>query len=349
MYVYNGNSEVLEEYYPMMKQWTEHVGSLAKNKERTKKYSSETTSIVYQGLGDWCPPIYKSVDNTPVEFTSTAFHYLDTHIMEQVATLLGKDEDARTFASMKDEIAKELVAVMYNPIQKTFGTQTADALALDLGLVPPGDEKAVADAIVRNMNEKSEGFMHTGIFGICRIGSMLARNGNAQAAWEMFTKTGENSFEWMWKEANATSLWETLPVNEITQKSVGTASRNHPMQAGYDVTFFEDIAGIRPDSSGYGFKIIRFEPLFCDYLPWAKATISTPYGEAASSWKREGNSFDWEISIPSNSTGLLTMPFEGEFTINGKDWEEQKFPQVKTSTGVISYTFPSGRYHIKNK
>jgi alpha-L-rhamnosidase len=178
---------------------------------------------------------------------------------------------------------------------------------------------------------------------------MLARNGNAQAAWEMFTKTGENSFEWMWKEANATSLWETLPVNEITQKSVGTASRNHPMQAGYDVTFFEDIAGIRPDSSGYGFKIIRFEPLFCDYLPWAKATISTPYGEAASSWKREGNSFDWEISIPSNSTGLLTMPFEGEFTINGKDWEEQKFPQVKTSTGVISYTFPSGRYHIKNK
>ena len=349
MYVYNGNSQVLEEYYPMMKQWTEYVGSLAKNEERTKKYSSETTSIVYQGLGDWCPPRYTSVDNTPVEFTSTAFHYLDTHIMEQVATLLGKDDDAQTFASRKDEIAQELVAVMYNPIHKTFGTQTADAMALDLGLVPAGDEKAVADAIVRNMNEKSEGFMHSGIFGICRIGSMLARNGNAQAAWEMFTKKGENSFEWMWKEANATSLWETLPVNEMTQKSVSTASRNHPMQAGYDVTFFEDIAGIRPDPSGYGFKTIRFEPLFCDYLAWAKATISTPHGEATSSWKKESNSFDWEILIPPNSTGLVTIPIDGEFTINGEEWDSHQFAQVESSTGVVSYTFPSGRFHIKNK
>lgn len=349
MYVYNGNKAVLEEYYPMMKQWTEHVGSLAKNEERTKKYSSETTSIVYQGLGDWCTPRYSSIDDTPVEFTSTAFHYLDTHIMEQVASLLGKEEDARTFASRKEEIALELVAVLYNPVEKTFGTQTADAMALDLGLVPAGDEKAVADAIVRNMNEKSEGFMHAGIFGLCRIGSMLARHGNADAAWNMFTKKGENSFEWMWKQANATSLWETLPVNETTREAVGTASRNHPMQAGYDVTFFEDIAGIRPDASGYGFKTIRFEPLFCDQLPWAKATIHTPYGEVSSSWRNENNSFDWEILIPANSTGLVTLPLEGEFTVNGKKWEEHLFPRVESPEGVVSYAFPSGHFHIKNK
>ncbi|WP_298650930.1 alpha-L-rhamnosidase [uncultured Proteiniphilum sp.] len=348
MYVYNGNKAVLEEYYPMMKQWTEYVGSLAKNEERTKKYSSETTSIVYQGLGDWCPPAYKSADNTPVEFTSTAFHYLDTHIMEQVASLLGKEEDAKTFASMKEEIAREIVAILYNPVEKTFGTQTADAMALDLGLVPAGDEKAVADAIVRNMNERSEGFMHTGIFGIGRLGSMLARNGNVQAAWNMFTKKGENSFEWMWKSANATSLWETLPVNEISRKSAAVASHNHPMQAGYDVAFFEDIAGIRPDPTGYGFKTIRFEPLFCDYLPWAKATIHTPYGEVTSSWKNEDNRFDWEISIPPNSTGLVTIPFEGEFTVNGKTWDDHQFPRVESPAGVASYTFPSGRFHITN-
>ena len=32
MYVYYGNKAVLEEYYPMMKQWTEYVGSLAKTR-----------------------------------------------------------------------------------------------------------------------------------------------------------------------------------------------------------------------------------------------------------------------------------------------------------------------------
>ncbi len=349
MYVYNGNKEILEEYYPMMKQWTEHVKSLAKDEDRTKKYSSETTSIVYQGLGDWCTPRYASVEDTPVEFTSTAFHYLDTHIMEQVALLLGKKEDAQTFASWKEKISQELVAVLYNPAENTFGTQTADAMALDLGLVPSGDEKAVADAIVRNMNKKSEGFMHAGIFGICRIGSMLARHGNAEAAWKMFTKKGENSFEWMWKQAKATSLWETLPVNEMTREAAKTASRNHPMQAGYDVTFFEDIAGIRPDPTGYGFKVIRFEPLFCEYLPWAKATIHTPYGEVTSSWRNENGSFDWEISIPANSTGLVTLPFEGEFIVNGKIWDEDLFSRIESSERVLSYAFPSGHYHIKNR
>ncbi len=347
MYVYYGNKAVLEEYYPMMKQWTEYVESLAKNKERTKSYSSKTTSIIYQGLGDWCPPLYPSGGDTPVEFTSTAFHYLDTHIMEQVASLLGHEDDARTFASRGAEIAKELVALFYDPVEKTFGTQTADAMALDLGLVPAGDEKAVADAIVRNMNEKSEGFVHAGIFGLCRIGSMLARHGNVEAAWNLFTKKGENSFEWMWEQAKITSLWEALPVNEVTRTAVENASHNHPMQAGYDVTFFEDIAGIRPDPLGYGFKVIRFEPLFHEQLPWAKGTIHTPYGEVTSSWRNEGNRFEWEISIPPNSTGRVTLPFEGEFTVNGQAWDPHRFPRVESDTGTANFIFPSGHFHIK--
>jgi len=66
------------------------------------------------------------------------FHYLDTRIMEQVASLLGHEEDAQTFATNGEETARELVALFYDPVEKTFGTQTADAMALDLGLVPPG-------------------------------------------------------------------------------------------------------------------------------------------------------------------------------------------------------------------
>ncbi|MDI9606440.1 MAG: family 78 glycoside hydrolase catalytic domain [Bacteroidota bacterium] len=349
IYVYYGNKAMMEEYYPMMKQWTEHVGSLAKEKERTKKYSSKTSSIVYQGLGDWCPPQYESVDDTPIEFTSTAFHYLDTRIMEQVASLLGHEEDAQTFATNGKEIARELIALFYDPVEKTFGTQTANAMALDLGLVPAGDEEAVADAIVRNMNEKSEGFMHTGIFGLSRIGSMLARHGHAEAAWNLFTKKGENSFEWMWKKAKATSLWEVLPINEKTREAAATASHNHPMQAGYDVTFFEDIAGIRPDPSGYGFKVIRFEPLFHEQLPWARATVHTPYGEVTSSWKSEEGRFDWEITIPPNSMGRVTLPFEGTFTINGQAWDLQRFPRVETTTGKACFAFPSGRFHIQTQ
>lgn len=348
MYVYYGNKDILEEYYPQMKQWTEHIAATAKDKERTKKYNANTSYIVYQGLGDWCPPQYKSGESTPVEFTSTAFHYLDTSIMEKVALLLGKEDDAKSFAFNKKEIAREMVEIMYDKTNKTFGSQTADALALDLGLVPEGDEKAVAESIIRDMNEKSEGFMDCGIFGIGRIGSMLARNGNAKGAWDIFTKKGENSFEWMWTSAKATTLWETLPVNGITQKSSWPASHNHPMQAGYDICFFEDIAGIRPDSDGYGFKVIRFEPLFCDYLPWAKANIETPYGEVSSSWKKNEANFEWKISIPANSSGIVIIPFGKEITVNGQALQDCTFLQSETSNNATAYKFPSGEFKIKS-
>lgn len=346
IYVYYGNRQILEDYYPQMKQWTMYVNTLAKNKERKKPYNQETTSTIYQGLGDWCPPLYESADPTPVEFTSTAFHYLDTKIMEQVAHLLGKENDETYFALQKAEIAQEMIATQYDSVNKTFGTQTADAMALDLGLVPPGDEKAVSASIVRNMQEKSEGFMRCGIFGISRIGSMLARNGNAEAAWNMFTKKGENSFEWMWKSANATTLWETLPVNPLTQKSVASSSYNHPMQAGFDITFFEDIAGIRPDSTGFGFKVIRFQPLFCDFLPWAKASIETPYGTVSSSWKKEDTKFEWNIVIPPNTTGWVAPPFQEEFTVNGEKMEHFNFLQIEKSNGQTYYKFPSGNFKI---
>ncbi len=348
IYVYYGDQQILEEFYPQMKQWTLYVNSLAKNEERKKLYNRETTSVVYQGLGDWCPPLYESTDPTPVEFTSTAFHYLDAKIMEEAARLLGKKEDEEYFSILQEEIAREMIAIMYDPVNKTFGTQTADAIALDLGLVPDGDENAVSASIVKNMNEKSEGFMHCGIFGLCRIGSMLARHGNAEAAWTMFTKKGEHSFEWMWKSADATTLWETLPINEISRKGALSASYNHPMQAGFDISFFEDIAGIAPDPAGYGFKVIRFQPLFCDYLPWAKASIRSPYGEVISSWKKENDILEWEISIPPNSTGLVTFPFKGEVTVNGNKLEDGDFSRVESAQGVVSYRFPSGNFHIYN-
>jgi len=346
IYVYYGNKQLLSDYYPQMKQWTLYVNSLAKDEERKKLYDMRTNSIVYQGLGDWCPPKYASENKTPVEFTSTAFHYLDTKIMREVAGILGKAEDEALFSRLKEEIATEMRAVFYDPENKTFGSQTADAMALDLGIVPEGDEDKVSRSIVENMNSHSEGFMNCGIFGISRIGSMLARHGNAEAAWQMFTKKGEHSFEWMWTAADATTLWESLPINEISREGALNASHNHPMQAGYDITFFEDIAGIAPDPSGFGFKVIRFEPLFCDYLPWAKAQIVTPYGVVSSNWEKTGGTLKWEISIPPNSSGLVIPPYSGKCTVNGEEIELCTFLKMEKKEDKNHYTFPSGNYQL---
>lgn len=349
LYVYYGNKEVLKDFYPNMKQWTDYVSSLALDTARTNKYGKPTRHIVYQGLGDWCPPGGNHAIDTPVEFTSTAFHYLDVCIMEQVAVLLNNEADAKKYAEEKWAIAKEMQETMYNASLKTFGSQTADVMALDLGLVPSGDEKAVSDAVVQNMNEKSNGFMHCGIFGIGRIGSMLARIGNSRSAWNMFTKKGEGSFAQMWDDADATSLWEELPINAASKKDAAEASHNHPMQAGYDVCFYEDVAGIRPDASGYGFKVIRFQPLFTENLAWAKGSIESPYGTVVSDWKQQNGLLTWKISIPANSSGLVALPKEGKVTVNGKLLDEKKYLPVSSEGRFSLYRFPSGEFEIQEK
>lgn len=347
LYVYYGNKDVLTDFYPVMRQWTDYVSALASDTARTNKYGRQTKHIVYQGLGDWCPPGGNDEIDTPVEFTSTAFHYLDVCIMEQVAALLKNTDDAKKYAEEKQAIAKEMQENMYNASGKTFGSQTADVMALDFGLVPEEDKKALADAVVRNMNEKSGGFMHCGIFGIARIGSMLARNGNSQAAWDLFTKKGENSFEQMWSSADATSLWETLPVNKQSQKIAAEASHNHPMQAGYDVLFYEDVAGIRPDDSGLGFKVIRFQPLFTKQLLWAKGSIESPYGTIVSDWKMDAGVLNWQISIPPNSSGLVALSKGANATVNGEKLDEKKYAPVRSEDEFNLYQFPSGNFNIQ--
>ena len=341
-YLYFGNEEPLHKYYQEMKQWVDHVESLTLNDTLSTKH------IVPYGLGDWCPPEGNNAIDCPVALSSTAFHYLDASILAKTAAILGKNDDAGYYSGLKDKIAAAFVAEFYDKESTTFGSQTADAMALDFGLVPAGDEKAVSDAIVRNMKEKYDGFMHTGIFGLGRIGQALSRFGNSKMAWDMFTKTGENSFAYMWTDADATSLWEILPVNgKSKEMCLAGSSLNHPMQGGYDTWFYEDIAGIRPDVSGPGFKVIHFEPTMTSYLSWAKASIETPYGRTASEWSQEENSLVWIITLPPNTSGIVALPDSKKIHVNKRSFNKADYPLIGSEEEVSLYKFPSGVYQIE--
>lgn len=247
LYVYYGDNDILEEYYGLMKQWTDRIASTA------------VDNIVYQGLGDWCPPGNNRAIDTPIEFTSTAFHYLDLTIMQKTAAVLGKTDDAARFEMQRQDVRAAIMRKFYHPFKKSFGSQTADAMALDLGLAPDGDRAEIAASLVRQI-DRNGGFFHMGIFGLCRAGGALSRNGRSAEAWSAFTKKGDRSFGYMLNEVGATTLWEELPVYSERAQRAGRSSRSHPMQGGYDAWFYEDIAGIRPDESDPGFRTVIFDP-----------------------------------------------------------------------------------------
>lgn len=345
-YLYYGNEDILQRNYKNMKLWVDHVESLSLQDSLPVKH------IVPFGLGDWCPPEGKG--DCPVAITSTAFHYLDASIVAKTAALLGYKEDAMHYDDLKDKIRSAFVEKFYDKENRTFGCQTANIMALNLGLVPTSEEKAISDAIITNMREKYNNFMHVGIFGLKYIGQALSRYGNGKAAWDLFTKKGENSFAYMWTDADATSLWEILPINEESRKAcvegdllcAGGSSLNHPMQGGYDAWFYEDIAGIRPDVSGPGFKVIHFEPTMTPFLAWAKASIDTPYGKTESSWKHADQKIVWKITIPPNASGMVALPDNKEITVNNLSLDKAIYPVLDNRDGKAFYRFPSGTFDI---
>jgi len=73
-------------------------------------------------------------------------------------------------------------------------------------------------------------------------------------------------------------------------------------------------------------------------LKFVKATHRSPYGLISSEWHKDGDTFDWQIEIPANTTATIIFPATSgrRVTENGKSL---KAPCNSLSRG-------SGKYHF---
>ena len=324
---YYGNKEALAMMYDYMKVWEQHISALSAN------------HIVHTGLGDWCPCANEGQPHPacPIPLSSTAFHYRDLAELEQIAQVLGFPDDAREYAEKRKVVGEVLVDSFYCDSTHSFGSQTADAMALEFGFAPEADREAIAGAIVARAHAEHHDFFNVGIFGLGNIGQALSRNGHAADAFRLFTKKGEYSFDWMITQADATTCWETLPVCRNSMEStLKGASLNHPMQAVYDQYFIEDIAGIRPLAPA--FKKMLFTTAAETDLEHAEASIQTPYGLASSRWSKKGEVLTWHITIPANTTAEIALPTHQELHIS---------PQIDLEEEDGRIIMPAGQYKLE--
>jgi alpha-L-rhamnosidase len=299
LYVYYGDRVILEDFYPDMKTWVEYIHGIKED------------GIVPHGLGDWCPPGGNENIDCPVPVSSTAFHILDVSIMAQVSALLGKPEDQARYAGMLVRLKSDFNRHFLDLENHTYGSQTANALALDIGIVPPEYRNEVAGSIVMNIHEKYDGFLNTGIFGLARVFRVLSENGYEDEVYRLLTKTGRNSFAFMWENYDATTFWEVLPCNDNYPEEIYLRSHSHPMQAGFDEWFYAGIAGINPVVEQPGFRLIEFKPYLTRQLGSASATYRSGFGTIISKWENAEGKLSWRIRIPENSRGIIHVPTYG--------------------------------------
>jgi alpha-L-rhamnosidase len=332
-WLYYGDQAELERCYPAMSRFVRTAARGAAN------------GIASNGLGDWCPPGSVEPTATPVPLTTTAWLIEAARRTSQTAALLEHPEEAAEFAQIAERSAAALRAKYYDATAHTFGSQTADALALAFHFCPPTDRQAVADSLARDVVK--HGSHHTtGIFGSRWLFDTLTAGGHGDLALAVLQQTDYPSIGYLFG-LGATTFWECWGEPELDKKW-GARSLNHPMQAGYDAWFFQGPGGITCDEAGSGFRRIIVRPNLLPGLKFVRTYHDSPQGRIRSEWSREGDAVRFHIVIPPNTTARLYLPLpQGQSRIMESGRSVEQSPGVKRlpdAEGCALFLAGSGDY-----
>ena len=287
LYNYYGETRSIENLYPTMLRYLDYL----KAKEKDGGYLTF-------GLGDWV--YWKSTTNNT--YTSTAYYYLDYTLMARFAGLLGKD--AAPYRQKADELKALVNRKFFNPETGVYaeGTQTAQAIALYLGIVPEGKEQLVADKLCEVVRANNH-FLDFGLLGSKSVPAMLTRYGYVEDAMKMITKTEAPSWGY-WVE---TMGYTTLPETWTLSPEFRDASLNHVFMGDVSAWMMNQLAGINYDAVEPGFRHILITPHFVEGMDWVKGEYHSVRGLISSEWKREGGKVTLTVTIPSGCTADIRV------------------------------------------
>ena len=298
LYNFYGDKQTIQRLYPTMEKYLNFL----QDKENEE-------GLLAYGLGDWLT--YNA--QTPNEFTSSAYYHLDYKLMAQFAEMLGKDP--APYAKKADALKEIIVSKFYQPETNIFanGSQTSQALALYLGLIPEGDEQKVADVLAQAI-QTNNGFLDFGLLGTKTVPRMLTKYGHGELALQMMTRPEAPSWGY-WVDALG---YTTLPETWTLSPQFRDASLNHMFFGDISAWMYQYLAGINYDSENPGFKNIIIEPYFIDGVDWVKAEYNSVRGPIRSEWKKTGGKVTLNIEIPAGSTASITTKSKTQTVKSGK-------------------------------
>lgn len=292
LYHWYGDDETLRSSYGMMQRYIAHL----------KKKSND--HIVSYGLSDWYdlgPNKPGLAQLTPMGITATAIYYYDLQLMTKIASLLNKEQDAKTYGDLATQVRHAFNKKFFDKTTMQYGTgsQTANAMAVYFGLVEPQYKQAVIDNIVKDIHARNNS-LTAGDVGFRYLLKALDEAGRADVIFDMNSRTDVPGYGYQLVNG-ATALtesWQALP----------SVSNNHLMLGHLMEWFYTGLAGISQPDSSIAFKKIVIRPQVVGDITSARARYESPYGLIRSEWTKRNDVFSLEVEIPANTSATIIFP-----------------------------------------
>jgi alpha-L-rhamnosidase len=228
--------------------------------------------------------------------------------MARMARVLGDAVNQRKFSEWHASSAKAFHSRFYRADRASYGSQTADSMALSFGIVPEDLRARVAESLKNDVLVAWKGHASVGALGHRWLYPSLSDAGHADAALGTFHAEGHPGFSYLFDELHGTTLWERKGAFDPATMEAPVRSLSHPFHGGFDAWFYSGLGGIRPDPDNPGFKHFFLRAEFPRGLDRVEVEFECGYGLIASAWRRDDGRIIWDVTVPPNTAATVDIP-----------------------------------------
>jgi hypothetical protein len=332
-YTFYGDATVLRDNYDAMVVYAHYLETRAKD------------NIVSYGLGDWYdigPAAPGKSQLTGEAMTATAIYFQDLTDLARIAAILNKPAEAAEFTSRAAEVKASINAHLFHPETNNYdkGSQTANAMALALGLVPDDRRAGVLNNLVADIR-RHQNHVTAGDIGFHYLVRALTDSGRSDVLYDMLMRTDSPSYGYQLSHG-ATALTEAWDANP-------DSSQDHFMLGHAEEWFYRGLAGIDFDLDRGEERRIWIHPQIVGDLHSVSASYKSVLGLIASRWQREADTLRLDVSIPPGATATISFPPEFGRSVkeSGRDLRgDEGVLSMSDGNGPISIVVASGNYRF---
>jgi len=311
LYLKFGDTRVLREQYRSMKAWVEYMVFHAGERHifDTGFHFGDWLSFAEYMSYHYAAPDYGYAGaHTEKDLIATVYFYRCTHILAEVANLLGFSEDALKYRELlpkiQDAFLREFVTGNGRMVSDT---QTAYALSIAYDILPTEVRQTASQRLAKDIRRL--GHLTTGFVGTPVLNHALTQVGCEEEAFQLLFNDRYPSWLYPVKQG-ATTIWERWDgiKPDGSFQHVGMNSFNHYAYGSVGDWLFSHVAGLQVDPAQPGYRKFWIKPLLTPKLDWVHLQYESLYGEISIRWELLESKLNLQVTVPPNTRATVFMP-----------------------------------------